>query len=89
MKPPLFADESVYGPIVARLLNDGWDVVRTVDLCPGADDDIVLDQAVASGRVLLTEDFDFGDLVVRRGLPAAGVVVLDLDRLSARRRVGA
>ena len=38
--------------------------------------------ADAQGCVLLTEDKDFGELVVVRHLPAVGVVLDDLDRLS-------
>ena len=38
--------------------------------------------ANAEGRVLITEDRDFGELVVRQRLGIAGVMLLELDRLS-------
>jgi predicted nuclease of predicted toxin-antitoxin system len=39
----------------------------------------VLQQAAAEQRVLLTEDKDFGELVVRLGMPAYGVVLLRMN----------
>ena len=50
----------------------GW--IRTD--APGATDEQVLGRARAEGRVLLTFDKDFGELVLRRGLPASHGVVL-------------
>ena len=38
----------------------------------------MLQLAVQEGRVLLTEDGDFGELVVRLGKPAIGVILLRL-----------
>jgi predicted nuclease of predicted toxin-antitoxin system len=38
--------------------------------------------ANADGRVLVTEDRDFGELVVRQRLGVAGVLLLELDRLA-------
>ena len=38
--------------------------------------------ANAEGRILLTEDRDFGELVVRQRLGVVGVVLLELDRLT-------
>jgi predicted nuclease of predicted toxin-antitoxin system len=35
--------------------------------------------AVAEDRILVTEDKDFGDLVVRLGLPTYGIVLLRMD----------
>ncbi len=34
------------------------------------------------GRILMTEDTDFGELVIRRRLTISGVILLELDRLS-------
>ena len=48
----------------------------------GADDDDVLAAAANEDRVLVTEDRDFGEMVVRQQLRVRGVVLLELDRLS-------
>jgi len=45
----------------------------------GADDRTVLQHAHAEQRILLTEDKDFGELVVRLGLPAYGVLLLRMN----------
>ncbi len=44
--------------------------------CPGISDDEVIPVADDQGRVLLTFDKDFGELVFRRSLSAAGGVAL-------------
>jgi len=59
----LVADESVDGPIVERLRQDGHAVFYIAELDPGIDDDAVLDEANRSGALLITSDKDFGELV--------------------------
>jgi predicted nuclease of predicted toxin-antitoxin system len=84
----LLADENVSRHIVRRLVSAGADVtwVRTVQ--PGASDEAVLKIACDEGRVLVTEDRDFGELIVRRRLNAVGVVLLELDPLSGDAAAG-
>ena len=48
----------------------------------GARDKDILDAADADGRILITEDRDFGEMVVRQRLRVGGVILLELDRLS-------
>ena len=48
---------------------------------PGASDKDVLDEADSGDRVLVTEDRDFGVLVVRQRLKVRGIILLELDRL--------
>lgn len=74
----LLADECVAAAVVARLRADGHAVEVAGDSAPGAADDDVLDRAAASGRVLVTADKDFGELVYRLGRAHAGVVLLRL-----------
>jgi predicted nuclease of predicted toxin-antitoxin system len=50
---------------------------------PGASDKDVIDEADSDGRVLVTEDRDFGELVVRQQLKTRGVILLELDRLTS------
>ena len=62
------ADENFSRPGLEALRKAGWDAFSIADSCPGISDD--------EGRVLLTFDKDFGELVFRRGLSAASGVVL-------------
>jgi predicted nuclease of predicted toxin-antitoxin system len=45
----------------------GFDVAWMVELQPGASDEVVLALAQRDGRVLITFDKDFGELVFRQG----------------------
>jgi predicted nuclease of predicted toxin-antitoxin system len=83
VRPTLFTDESVFGPIVAALRAAGWDIERAVDVCPAAPDDVILRIAYERQRVVVTEDFDFGELVVRYRMNAHGLVVVSLDDVGA------
>ena len=74
----LLADESVDGPIVTRLRDDGHDVPSIAEDSPGLPDLGVLARAHQEGVVLLTGDKDFGELVYRQRLPHAGVLLLRL-----------
>lgn len=73
------ADECCDALLVAGLRGDGHDVVYIREVGPGTDDDAVLRLAASQQRILLTEDKDFGELVVRLKLPAHGVVLLRID----------
>lgn len=70
------ADECLDGRLIDRLRERGLDVATVRDACPGARDLEVLELARHEQRILLTEDKDFGELVLRAGLAACGVVLL-------------
>lgn len=72
------ADECCDALLVAGLRSDGHDVWCAQESARGWADELVLQHAFASNRILLTEDKDFGHLVVRLGLPAIGIVLLRL-----------
>jgi predicted nuclease of predicted toxin-antitoxin system len=78
----LFADESVDGPVVQRLRQDGHDVLYVAELAPGVTDDEVLRDANGRNAVLVTADKDFGELVFRQGAIHSGVVLLRLAGLA-------
>jgi len=82
----LFADECVASTIIRRLRSEGFDVVAAADVCPTADDDAVLAHAYQDGRVLITADKDFGELVVRLGHRTYGVISLALGDLAVATR---
>jgi predicted nuclease of predicted toxin-antitoxin system len=70
------ADECVDERIVQRLRAAGHDVVSTKAQLRGVDDAAVLDAARAERRILITEDKDFGQLVIGRRLLSSGVVLV-------------
>jgi predicted nuclease of predicted toxin-antitoxin system len=82
----LFAGECVAAEIVRELRASGLDVAYAKELCPGSPDPEVLRLATDGGRVLITHDLGFGELAVRLGQPAAGVVILSLYALPAGAR---
>ena len=73
------ADECVDAGLVERLRHAGHDVTYVVETDAGATDAEVLVHAAGEGRLLLTEDKGFGDLVFRRKMPVPGVVLLRID----------
>ena len=74
-----FADECFDARLTTNLHGDGYDVFSVSEAQQGASDDDVLHRAYADGRIVLTEDKDFGELVYRLRQPAAGVVLLRMD----------
>ena len=52
----------------------GHDVIFAVDMDPKASDETLLALSAEQGRILVTEDKDFGDLVFVFGLPHAGII---------------
>lgn len=54
----------------------GHDVtVVAIDYPPGLPDEEVLAIAHREGRTILTNDTDFGELAIRRGLPHVGIIL--------------
>ena len=77
------ADENVSSLVIERLRSGGHDVTSIAETKSGAPDKDILDAADADGRILMTEDRDFGEMVVRQRLGVSGIVLLELDRLSS------
>jgi predicted nuclease of predicted toxin-antitoxin system len=77
------ADENVSRLVIERLRNGGHDVVSIAETRPGAPDDEILDTAEAQGLILITEDRDFGEMIIRQRPGARGLILLELDRLSS------
>ena len=75
----LLADECCDALVVDGLRSDGHDVLYVKEIARGTDDDTVLQTAAGQQRVLLTEDKDFGEPVVRLKLPAYGIVLLRMN----------
>ena len=62
--------------MVARLRDEDHDIAYVPEASAGIRDDEVLARANAEGRVLLTEDKDFGDLAFFYGNRSSGIVLL-------------
>jgi predicted nuclease of predicted toxin-antitoxin system len=76
------ADENVSRLVVERLRGAGFDVMSIVETRSGTTDADILVTADREDRILITEDRDFGELVVRQRLAVRGMILLELDRLS-------
>jgi predicted nuclease of predicted toxin-antitoxin system len=72
----LCANENVPGDCVTRLRMAGHDVLWIRQSAPGSSDEAVLARAQSEGRLLITFDKDFGELVFRRGAEASRGIVL-------------
>lgn len=75
----LLADECCNTELVSALRSDGHDVLFAVESLRGATDDEILKRADDEGRILLTEDKDFGELVYRLKRSARGIILLRFD----------
>jgi predicted nuclease of predicted toxin-antitoxin system len=73
------ADECCDAGLVASLRDFGHDVKYVIEQKTGSSDDEVLTIAYNEGRILLTEDKDFGELVYRFRKPSLGIVLIRID----------
>lgn len=74
-----FLVDECTGPGVAQWLRDrAHDVFSVYDEARGITDDDILDRAYSEGRILITNDKDFGEKVYREKHPHRGVIFLRL-----------
>ncbi|WP_437689752.1 DUF5615 family PIN-like protein [Sorangium sp. So ce176] len=74
----ILADENIAAPILERLRADGLTVLQVAEIAPTIADSEVLRLAAEHNAIVLTDDKDFGELVVREGCAHRGVVLLRL-----------
>ena len=72
----MLADENLPGPVIRGLREHGHDVLSVKEELRGADDRTVLRVAQEEGRLIVTFDKDFGELIFRKGLPSSCGVIL-------------
>lgn len=72
----LLADECCDAGLVEALRRDGHDVTYVLESMRAASDTEVLQRAWEEGRLLMTEDKDFGELVYRLRRPVQGIILL-------------
>ncbi len=77
------ADESCDFAVVRALRDAGHDVSAVAEQWPGAEDSVVIHEACQLGRIALTEDRVFGQLVYAANHETGGVIFL---RFSAKAR---
>jgi predicted nuclease of predicted toxin-antitoxin system len=83
----LLADENIARDMVTWLRNQGCDVLHAAETLVREADSVLLRTAEAEGRLLLTEDKDFGELVFRDRLNSHGIVLLRMGNLPIPERV--
>ena len=74
----IVADENLDFNIVQALRAEGFDVWAVVEQDPSIKDPQVLLKAFEQKALLLTEDKDFGELVVRLRFPHYGILLIRL-----------
>jgi predicted nuclease of predicted toxin-antitoxin system len=72
----LCANENVPGDCVTELRRRGHDVLWIRETAPGIADEMVVETARSGGRVLITFDKDFGELVFHRGADGSEGIIL-------------
>ncbi len=77
----ILADENIALKLVQKLREEGHAISWIMDGFRGSDDPQVLERALSSTALLLTEDKDFGDLIFSQKLESAGVLLLRLQSL--------
>jgi predicted nuclease of predicted toxin-antitoxin system len=70
------ADESCDFRVIRALRAAGHDVVAVAEVAAGTEDDAVIEMAIHEGRIFVTEDRDFGQLVYAAARRAQGVILL-------------
>ena len=69
------------GRLLANWLRGrGYDVVEARELGTDPGDGMLLERAATEGRILVTIDTDFGELVYAKHAPHAGLVRLVIER---------
>ena len=83
----ILADENCEREMIAALRMAGHDVVTILDMAAGVDDGWVFEFAQNEGRVLLTNDRDFGVIAEHADVRPPAVILMRLERLGFRNRM--
>lgn len=78
------ADESCDFAVVRALRRAGFDVLCISESSPRTEDSEVIRLALHEGRILLTEDKDFGRLVYSHGQDTLGVIFFRFPTFARR-----
>jgi|AntRauTorckE5430_2_1112549.scaffolds.fasta_scaffold06444_3 predicted nuclease of predicted toxin-antitoxin system len=72
----VLADEGLNGKIVAKLRNLDVDVTWILEESPGISDKEVIDYVKSHGKILITEDKDFGEWVFAHKIEGVTIIFL-------------
>lgn len=76
MKLKFLADESCDFAVVRCLRAAAYDVQAIMEIASGESDANIIKMAVDTGRILITEDRDFGDLVYAHQVSHGGIILI-------------
>ncbi|MHB2037191.1 MAG: DUF5615 family PIN-like protein [Nitrososphaerales archaeon] len=65
----------------------GFDSLFAGDILQGLSDELILAKADREGRILITDDKDFGELIFRLNRPSMGVVLLRTSTTDPKQRI--
>ena len=83
----IVADENLAYRMIKALRVEGFDVLSIEEDAPSIPDNNVLSVAVKQDALLITEDKDFGDLVMLHKLPHRGILLLRLAGMGTDEKV--
>ncbi|NJD54683.1 MAG: hypothetical protein FIB07_17720 [Candidatus Methanoperedens sp.] len=86
MKVKFLIDECTGKRLAILLKNAGYDVLFVGDWKHSAADDEVLQKSNDDGRILITDDKDFGELVFRLQKPSRGVILIRTSTTNPAKR---
>ncbi|MDP3728329.1 MAG: DUF5615 family PIN-like protein [bacterium] len=72
------ADENIPLKVISNLLRDRIDIIAVAEKSARIKDEEILELAKKEGRVIITFDKDFGELVFRKKRETNGVILLQL-----------
>ncbi|MBD3189095.1 MAG: hypothetical protein GF308_00540 [Candidatus Heimdallarchaeota archaeon] len=83
----LLVDECT-GPAVAKWLKQKQHIVFSVyDEARGLEDEAIIEKAYQENYIIITNDKDFGELIVRHKKPHKGVILLRLKDERAKNKI--
>ena len=80
-------DENIGFEVIKPLRKYGFDIKSILEINPGTQDAEVLSLANKEGRIVITTDKDFGELVFVNKLVHKGVILLRLKKDSSRNKL--
>ena len=86
-KLKFLVDESTGQKVVEALRLEGYDVFSVNEHFPGINDVEILQFAFNQGRIIVTNDKDFGELIYHRKIPSKGVILLRLRDESPQNKI--
>jgi predicted nuclease of predicted toxin-antitoxin system len=80
----IVTDECVDYEVTIQLRNAGFEVLAICEISPSVSDKSVLEIAFQNNSLLITEDKDFGELVIRMKLPNCGILLIRMQNESSQ-----